>query len=64
MDEEVVSELIQTDCNSKRIKQELTKILDSNSRNKMLSKYDELEQKLGGIGASKKTAKLIIENIR
>ena len=64
MDEEVVSELIQTDCNSKRIKQELTKILDSNSRNKMLSKYEELEQKLGGIGASKKTAKLIIENIR
>ena len=64
MDEEVVSELIQTECNSKRIKQELTKILDPNSRNKMLSKYNELEQKLGGIGASKKTAKLIIENIR
>lgn len=64
MDEEVVTELIQNDCNSKRIKQELTQILDANSRNKMLAKYDELEQKLGGIGASQKTAKLIVDNIR
>jgi len=64
MDEEVVTELIQDDCNSKRIQQELTKILDANSRNTMLAKYDELEQKLGGIGASQKTAKLIVESIR
>ena len=64
MDEEVVTELIQNDCNSKKIKQELTKILDSKSRNKMLTKYDELEQKLGGIGASQKTAHLIVENLK
>ena len=64
MDEEVVTELIQNNCNSKRIKEELSKILESNSRNKMLLKYDQLEQKLGGIGASQKTAKLIVENLK
>ena len=29
----------------------------------MIQKYNQLEEKLGGIGASKKTAKLILENI-
>ncbi|MES2748005.1 MAG: lipid-A-disaccharide synthase [Bacteroidota bacterium] len=64
MDEEVVTELIQDDCNSKRIKQELSQILNPNSRQKMLEKYNELEQKLGGIGASQKTAHLIVENLK
>jgi lipid-A-disaccharide synthase len=63
MDEEVVTELIQDDCNSKRIKEELTKILDVDVRTKLLQKYNELEEKLGGIGASEKTAKLIVANI-
>jgi len=63
MDEEVVTELIQEECNPKRIKAELTKILEENHRNTLLKKYDELEQKLGGIGASAKTAKLIINDI-
>ncbi|WP_298140440.1 lipid-A-disaccharide synthase [Flavobacterium sp.] len=64
MDEEVVTELIQNECNPKRIKVELTKILEENHRKHLLKKYDELEQKLGGIGASEKTAKLIVENIK
>jgi lipid-A-disaccharide synthase len=63
MDEEVVTELIQKECNSKRIKAELTKILDENHRATLLKKYEKLEQKLGGIGASKKTAKLIVQAI-
>ena len=63
MDEEVVKELIQNNCNFKNIKNELSKILDENNRKIMLEKYDELEQKLGGIGASKKTAMLILKNI-
>ena len=64
MDEEVVTELIQNECNPKRIKTELHKILEGNERKKLLQKYNELEQKLGGIGASEKTAKLIVENIK
>ncbi len=64
MDEEVVTELIQEDCNPKRIKAELSKILDGKHRENLLKKYEELEQKLGGEGASEKTAKLIVENIK
>jgi len=63
MDEEVVTELIQDSCNTKNIKKELTKILDTEYRKKLLAKYDALEQKLGGAGASEKTAQLIIANL-
>ena len=59
MDREVVTELIQEDCNSKRIKAELQKLLDPINRNQVLAQYDLLEAKLGGSGASEKTATLI-----
>ena len=59
MDREVVTELIQEDCNSKRIKAELQKLLDPIYRNQVLAQYDLLEAKLGGSGASEKTATLI-----
>ncbi|CAD0001520.1 MULTISPECIES: lipid-A-disaccharide synthase [Flavobacterium] len=64
MDEEVVTELIQNECNTKRIKDELQKLLTPDYRQDLLKKYDILEQKLGGIGASKKTAKLIVEDLK
>ncbi|WP_396169149.1 lipid-A-disaccharide synthase [Flavobacterium sp.] len=63
MDEEVVTELIQDDCNSVKIKAELAKILEPNYRKVLLEKYETLEQKLGGIGASDKTAHLIVADI-
>ena len=64
MDEEVVTELIQEQCNSKRIKEELNKILDSKQRHTILEKYELLENKLGGLGASKKTAGLIVSDLQ
>jgi len=64
MDEEVVTELIQSECNTKRIKEELQKLLEPNYRKKLLKNYDILEQKLGGVGASQKTAKLIVADLR
>ena len=64
MDEEVVTELIQDDFNPKNIKVELTKILEENHRKKLLKKYDDLEQKLGGIGASEKTACSIVGSLK
>jgi lipid-A-disaccharide synthase len=64
MDREVVTELIQDDCSTKRIREELTKILDPNYRKTLLENYDLLEEKLGGIGASKKTAQLIVASIK
>ena len=64
MDEEVVTELIQNECNTERIKEELQKLLEPDYRQKLLNNYDILEQKLGGTGASKKTAKLIVADLK
>ena len=64
MDEEVVTELIQEDCNTKRLREELKKILDAKYRQNLLQKYEVLEEKLGGIGASEKTAKLIVGDLK
>lgn len=64
MDEEVVTELIQEQCNTKRIRQELAKLFEPAPRDKMLEKYEALEQKLGGSGASAKTAKRIVLNTK
>lgn len=61
LDKEVVTELIQTEFNKNRLKEELTKILDEYNRALLFLEYYDLEKKLGGIGASEKTAKLIVE---
>lgn len=63
MEREVVKELIQNDFNHKNLKKELSKILSEKHREKMFSDYYELEQKLGGKGASEKTAQLIFQKI-
>jgi lipid-A-disaccharide synthase len=64
MDEEVVTELIQEDFNTKKIKIELQRILEPNHRTQLLQKYEILEKKLGGTGASEQTAKLIITSLK
>ena len=61
LDKEVVTELIQTEFNKRRLKEELNRILDDYNRAVLFLDYYDLEQKLGGIGASEKTAKLIVE---
>lgn len=63
MDREVVKELIQEEFNQKNLKKELSKILSGEKRQKIFSDYYELEQKLGGKGASEKTAQLIFQKI-
>ncbi|UYW01330.1 lipid-A-disaccharide synthase [Flavobacterium agricola] len=62
MDEMVVTELIQSDCNTKRVKQELAKLIDPTYRENLQNKYDLVEAKLGGKGASLKTAELIVKS--
>lgn len=64
MDKEVVTELIQENCNSSTLKIELQKLLNSNDRSKILENYNTLEKKLGGSGASKKTAQLIVNHLK
>jgi lipid-A-disaccharide synthase len=62
MDREVVVELIQSDFNEKRLEKELIKILDEKHRKTLFLEYNELEKKLGGKGASDKTARLIFNS--
>ncbi len=65
MDEEVVKELIQEDCNPSKISEELDLVLhDALYRTKMLINYDELGEKVGDSGASARTAKLMIGYLR
>ena len=64
MDKEVVKELIQHDFNSRQLKTELNKILQGAERAKMIDNYNILEEKLGGVGASEKTAHLIVSSIK
>ncbi|MHA6278574.1 lipid-A-disaccharide synthase [Salinimicrobium sp. CAU 1759] len=63
MQREVVKELIQSNFNRQNLIKELSKILDKENRKKIFSDYYELEQKLGGKGASEKTAQLIYQKI-
>ncbi|MCA0933014.1 lipid-A-disaccharide synthase [Lutimonas saemankumensis] len=62
LDTEAVTELIQDDFNETSLENELFKILDFKGRESIFDHYYQLEQALGGKGASEKTAKLIIKN--
>ena len=64
MNREVVTELIQNEFTSKHLKLELDKILDPSGREKMLKDYEALKIKLGGTGASQKTADLIFDSLQ
>ncbi|WP_445748792.1 lipid-A-disaccharide synthase [Polaribacter sp.] len=64
MDKEVVTELIQNDFTKSNLKNELLKILEPNQRKKLFLDYYDLETKLGGKGASKKTANLIVNSLK
>jgi len=64
MDREVVKELIQNDFTTKNVQKELTRILDENERTQQFEDYYELEQKLGGKGASDNAAKLICGTVK
>jgi len=64
MNKEVVTELIQNEFNKKNLKKELDKLLDPNERTQYFLNYYDLEKKLGGKGASNKTAQLIVNSIK
>jgi lipid-A-disaccharide synthase len=64
MDKEVVKELIQNELNSKNLEIELHKIISGKTRETIQNDYEILEQKLGGKGASEKTANGIIPSIK
>jgi len=63
LNKESVTELIQSELNTQRLKKELTQILDPYKRATLFLDYYDLEQKLGGKGASEKTAGLIVNSL-
>jgi lipid-A-disaccharide synthase len=63
LDHEVVKELIQNDCTPQKMTQELQKIESGKEREKMQSSYKSLISKLGGPGASERTAKHMLKSI-
>jgi len=64
MDKEVVKELIQEEFNTKNLSNALKVILDTKKRSDIFINYYDLEKKLGGKGASEKTAKFIFKAIK
>lgn len=63
MDREVVRELIQDQLTKENLNRELSLILEGEKRDEMYQDFQELRQKLGGSGASKKAAELILKEI-
>ena len=60
-DQPLVTELIQNDFTIRNLEQELAAILTTEKRQTLLNDYHQLKEKLGGKGASDRTAKLIID---
>ncbi len=62
MDQQIVSEMIQGECNPKSLTRELQKIVEEGSfRDTMIQNYALLRQKLGGSGASEKAARVVVD---
>lgn len=63
LDKPAVTELIQTEFNPNRLRDELHEVLDPYKRATLFLDYYDLEQALGGKGASEKTASLIYSTL-
>ena len=64
MDAPIVTELIQGELNTKNLKTELEKLLNSEYRAQFLKNYKTLREKLGNEGASERTASLILNSLQ
>jgi lipid-A-disaccharide synthase len=58
-----VRELIQNDLNTNELEIELKKLLDTNYRDKLKTEYKELQEKLGGVGASTHAANAMLKSL-
>jgi lipid-A-disaccharide synthase len=64
MDRETVKELIQGELTPERLSAELAAILERKRSTLIRKDYEELAEKLGGPGASAKTAKLMVQYLQ
>ncbi|TNE98829.1 MAG: lipid-A-disaccharide synthase [Bacteroidetes bacterium] len=63
MDNEVVKELIQDECNPKNIRQELDRLMSNDVNHTMKEQFNDLRNKLGEGGASAKVARSLLKTI-
>lgn len=63
MDSEIVTELIQNDCNANRITNTLAPLLEGEERVKMMVDYSELSKRMGQPGASERVALSILKSM-
>ncbi len=63
MNKELVKELIQNQLNTNNLVQELNLILSNPKKEEIKEGYKQLEKKLGGLGASDRTAKEIFSDL-
>lgn len=64
MDRPVVKELIQEELNSENLKMEMLKLQEDSVRASLMNDYRLLREKLGGKGASTKTATLMLKYLQ
>jgi len=64
MDREVVKELIQHFLTRENLVRELKKLFEPARREEMKREYNELKSRLGGSGASERTAGLMIQYLK
>jgi lipid-A-disaccharide synthase len=65
MDREIVKELIQAEFNTENLVNELRKLLSGGERREtLLQDYKDLKERLGGAGASRKTAQLMLNYLQ
>jgi lipid-A-disaccharide synthase len=60
-DAPVVKELIQNELNQANIQRELAQILESDNSAAMKQRYRQIREQLGGVGASERAARVILE---
>ena len=63
-DKPIVKELIQSEFNAENLKVELEKLFDESHVNTLLEDYKDLRQMLGNVGASRRTAELMVGYLR
>ena len=64
MNRELVKELIQGEFNPENLKQELSKLLQGETRERLLDGYAELKELLGSSGASQRAADVIVDELK
>lgn len=64
MDDKIVEELIQSDLTTEKLSESLNQLLNDDYQKDLLLKYKNLVKKLGGIGASHRTAALIVDYLK